>query len=154
MTSSSDEKLKRAVNLGADHIINYRTTPAWHEEVSKITNGKGVDIIFEQGGAQTLAQSFACIKWGGMISCIGYLSGKEDAADNRVNTNVLALRRNVTLKGIWNGPKDRLEEALHVYVANKIHPVVDRVFQFDDAKEAFAYLAAGSHFGKVVIKVA
>jgi NADPH:quinone reductase-like Zn-dependent oxidoreductase len=118
-----------------------------------ITNNKGVDIIFEQGGPETLAKSFACIKWGGLISCIGYLSGKTDKADNIVNTNVLALRRNVTLKGIWNGPRDRLEEVLELYADKQIHPVVDKVFAFDDAKEAFEYVAAGSHFGKVVIRL-
>jgi NADPH:quinone reductase-like Zn-dependent oxidoreductase len=118
-----------------------------------ITNNKGVDIIFEQGGPETLAKSFACVKWGGLISCIGYLSGKIDQAENVVNTNVLALRRNVTLKGIWNGPRDRLEEALELYKDKQIHPVVDKVFGFDDAKEAFEYVAGGSHFGKVVIKV-
>ncbi|KAK5941226.1 hypothetical protein PMZ80_006503 [Knufia obscura] len=154
VTSSSDEKLQRAKKLGADYTINYRTTPEWHNEVMKITEGKGVDIVFEQGGPATLAKSFACIKWGGMISSIGYLSGKQDEADDRINTNVLALRRNVTLKGIWNGPKDRLEEALELYQQKNIHPIVDRVFTFGQAKEAMEYLAAGSHFGKVVVKVA
>ena len=153
MTSSSDEKLQKAKKLGADHIINYRATPEWQDEVLKITEGKGVDIIFEQGGPQTLAKSFACIKWGGMISAIGYLSGKQDDTDDRINTNVLALRRNVTLKGIWNGPKDRLEEALKLYRQKEIRPVVDKVFAFDHAKEALEYLTAGSHFGKVVVKL-
>jgi len=120
----------------------------------KITGGKGVDIIFEQGGPQTLAKSFACIRWGGTISAIGYLSGKQDDSDNRINTNVLALRRNVTLKGIWNGPKDRLEEALELYQEKDIYPIIDKVFTFDQAKEALEYLAAGSHFGKVVVSVA
>jgi len=119
----------------------------------KITNGLGADIIFEQGGPATLAKSFACIKWGGLISSIGYLSGKTDEAGAVVNTNVLALRRNVTLKGIWNAPKDRLEEALELYGEKQIHPIVDKVFEFDQSREAFEYVAAGSHFGKVVIKV-
>ncbi|KAJ9612464.1 hypothetical protein H2200_004061 [Cladophialophora chaetospira] len=153
VTSSSDEKLKRAKELGADHTINYRTHPNWHKEVMALTKNQGVDIIFEQGGPETLAKSFACIKWGGLISCIGYLTGKIDKAESVVNTNVLALRRNVTLKGIWNGPRDRLEEALELYSCRQIHPVVEKVFEFDDAKEAFEYVAAGSHFGKVVIKV-
>lgn len=117
----------------------------------KITEGKGVDIIFEQGGPQTLAKSFACVKWGGMISAIGYLSGKQDDTDNRINTNVLAIRRNVTLKGIWNGPKDRLEEALDLYRREEIHPIVDKIFTFDQAREALEYVAAGSHFGKIVV---
>lgn len=119
----------------------------------QLTRGKGADIIFEQGGPQTLAKSFGCVSWGGLISAIGYLSGKRDDADDRINTNVLALRRNVTLKGIWNGPKDRLEEALETYQQHNIHPVVDRVFRFDQAKEALEYVASGSHFGKVVIKI-
>jgi NADPH:quinone reductase-like Zn-dependent oxidoreductase len=153
VTSSSDNKLEKAKQLGADHLINYKATPNWHEEVMKITGGLGVDIIFEQGGPQTLAKSFACIKWGGLISAIGYLSGKQDEADNRINTNVLALRRNVTLKGIWNGPKDRLEEVLELYRLKTIHPIIDKVFEFDQAREAMEYLAGGNHFGKVVIKV-
>lgn len=153
VTSSSDEKLVRAKELGADHVINYRTTPEWQDRVMQITEGKGVDIIFEQGGPQTLAKSFACVRWGGTISAVGYLSGKQDVADSTINTNVLALRRNVTLKGIWNGPKDRLEEAVELYKQKEIHPVVDKVYAFDQAKEALEYVAAGSHFGKVVVKV-
>ncbi|KAK8034061.1 hypothetical protein PG993_009056 [Apiospora rasikravindrae] len=79
VTSSSDAKLERARQMGADHTINYKTTPDWHEEVLKITNGRGADVVFETGGAQTLAKSFECVAFGGLISCIGYLSGKEDA---------------------------------------------------------------------------
>lgn len=153
VTSSSDEKLNRAKELGADHVINYKVTPEWQDKVMQITEGKGVDIIFEQGGPQTLAKSFACVKWGGTISAIGYLSGKQDDSDNRINTNVLALRRNVTLKGICVGPKDRLEEAVQLYQQKGIHPIVDKVFAFDQAKEALEYVAAGRHFGKVVVRV-
>jgi NADPH:quinone reductase-like Zn-dependent oxidoreductase len=153
VTSSSGDKLSEAKELGADYLINYRENPEWQEEVMKLTDGKGVDVIFEQGGPATLAKSFNCVKWGGMISCIGYLSGKQDVGDKIVNTNVLALRRNVTLKGIWNGPKDRLEEAIEVYDTHSIKPVIDRTFAFDEAREAFKYVAAGSHFGKVIVKV-
>lgn len=89
-----------------------------------------------------------------MISCIGYLSGKEEFSGNELHTNVLALKRNVTLKGILNGPRDRLEEMISLYSKKEIYPVVDKVFQFDEAKEALQYLFSGSHFGKVVIRVA
>jgi NADPH:quinone reductase-like Zn-dependent oxidoreductase len=153
ITSSSDAKLARARSLGATHTINYRTNPDWQDEVMKLTNDRGVDIIFENGGAQTLRKSFDCIAFGGLIDCIGYLSGKEDDPGDRVNVNVLALRRNVTLKGLLNGPKDRFEEMIRFYEANQIKPVVDRVFPFEDSKEAFQYLFSGSHFGKVVIRV-
>lgn len=153
ITSSSDAKLEQAKQLGADHTINYRTNPDWEKEVMKITHGNGVDIIFENGGAATLRKSFDCIAFGGLINCIGYLSGKEDPLGDRTNANVLALKRNVTLKGLLNGPRDRLEEMMAFYEQKHIKPVVDRVFGFDESKEALKYLFARSHFGKVVIKV-
>jgi len=153
ITSSSDSKLEQAKKLGADHTINYRTTPNWDEKVLAMTANQGVDIIFENGGAATLRKSFECIAFGGLINCIGYLSGKEDDASDRTNTNVLALKRNVTLKGLLNGPKDRFEEMLAFYEKHEIKPVVDKVFMFDETKEALKYLYTGGHFGKVVIKV-
>ena len=91
ITSSSDEKLALAKKLGADKTINYKTNLDWEQEVLKMTDDEGVDIIFENGGAQTLRKSFDCIAFGGLINCIGYLSGKEDAVGDRTNTNVLAL---------------------------------------------------------------
>lgn len=121
--------------------------------VMKLTNNEGATIILENGGAQTLRKSFDCISFGGLINCIGYLSGKEDEPGDRVNVNVLALRRNVTLKGLINGPRDRFEEMIRFYEGKKLRPVVDKVFQFHEAKEAFHYLHGGGHFGKVVIRV-
>ena len=119
----------------------------------RITQGEGANIILETGGAQTLRKSFDCIAFGGLISCIGYLSGKEDEPSDRLNTNVLALRKNVTLKGILNGPRDRFEEMNAFYTQHGIRPIVDKVFEFAEAKEALQYLYSGSHFGKVVINV-
>ncbi|KAI0127044.1 hypothetical protein BJ170DRAFT_702560 [Xylariales sp. AK1849] len=152
VTSSSDAKLERAKGLGADHTINYRANPEWQKTVVEITEGKGADVVFETGGAETLGKSFECVAFGGLISCIGYLSGKEDAPGNRMNMNLLALKRNVTLKGILNGPKERFEEMLGLYRDKQIKPVVDRVFEFEEAKEALQFLFGGQHFGKVVIK--
>ncbi|EME50225.1 hypothetical protein DOTSEDRAFT_68935 [Dothistroma septosporum NZE10] len=154
VTSSSDKKLEQAKKLGADYGINYKTKPDWDHEVMTITNDEGADIIFETGGAQTLRKSFDCIAFGGLIDSIGYLSGKEDDPKDRLNINVLALRRTVTLKGIINGPKDRFEEMIKFYAEHEIHPVVDKVFTFDQAKEGLKYLASGGHFGKVVVKIA
>jgi NADPH:quinone reductase-like Zn-dependent oxidoreductase len=153
ITSSSDAKLEQAKQLGADFTINYRTTPNWEEKVMEFTQNHGADIILETGGAQTLRKSFDCIAFGGLIDCIGYVSGKVDAEEDRLNVNLLALRRTVTLKGIINGPKDRFEEMIRFYEAKQIRPVVNRVFSFAEAKEAFKFLESGSHFGKVVIKV-
>ncbi|KAH7320788.1 hypothetical protein B0I35DRAFT_407831 [Stachybotrys elegans] len=160
ITSSSDDKLARARDeLGADVGINYRTHWEWQEPVLQATGGRGADVILETGGAQTLRRSFDCVAFGGVINCIGYLSGKQEAApapgeENRLNVNVLALRRNATLRGIINGPRDRFEEMVAFYARHRIRPVVDRVFPFDKADEALKYLHSGGHFGKVVVKVA
>ncbi|KAK5019537.1 hypothetical protein LTR39_000306 [Cryomyces antarcticus] len=153
VTSSSDAKLERARALGVDHTINYRTQSECQNEVMRLTSDHGADIIFETGGALTLKRSFDCVAFGGLINCIGYLSCKKDAPGDRTNANALALRRNVTLKGILNEPKDRFEEMLAVYEKHGIHPVVDKVFAFEESKEALQYLYKGGHFGKVVIKV-
>ncbi|KAB2579173.1 Alcohol dehydrogenase superfamily zinc-containing [Lasiodiplodia theobromae] len=153
VTSSSDDKLRKAQRLGADYLINYRSTPEWQDEVMKVTDDEGADIIFETGGARTLRKSFDSVAFGGLINSIGYLSGKEDEAGDRTNVNVLALRRNVTLKGILNGPRERFEEMCDFYRKHEIHPVIDREFPFDAAGEALQYLFSGGHFGKVVVKV-
>ncbi|TKA30962.1 hypothetical protein B0A50_01930 [Salinomyces thailandicus] len=154
ITSSSDEKLARAAKLGADAGINYREHPDWAAEVMRLTSNAGADIIFENGGAQTLRQSFDCVAWGGLIDCIGYLSGKEAVVGEQLHTNVLALRRNVTLKGILNGSKERFEEMVGFYEKEGVRPVVGRVFGFEEAKEGLKYLFSGGHFGKVVVRVA
>ncbi|KAK3638277.1 hypothetical protein LTR56_005533 [Elasticomyces elasticus] len=154
VTSSSDDKLEKAKKIGADATINYRTKEDWESDVMRITEDKGAHIIFENGGAQTLRKSFDCVAFGGLINCIGYLSGKEEISKNPMHTNVLALRRNVTLKGILNGPKERFEEMTKFYEKHQIRPVVDRTFEFDEAKEGLKYLFSGGHFGKVVVKVA
>lgn len=155
VTSSSDEKLTRAKELGADHVINYRSDPDWEKTVMNITEGNGVDNIFEVGGARTLRKSFDCIAFGGVINSIGYVTGKQDdPKGDLTNINVLALRRTVLLRGIINGPRDRFDEMCRFYAQHRIQPAVDRTFEFGEAKEALKYLYDGSHFGKVVIKVA
>lgn len=154
VTSSSDQKLEKARRLGADHTINYRSNQDWQDEVMHVTDNNGADIIFENGGAQTLRKSFDCVAFGGLINCIGYLTGKEDVSEDRTHFNLLALRRNVTVKGILNGPRDRFEEMNKFYERHQIHPVIDRVFKFEEAKGGLKYLYSGGHFGKVVVKVA
>lgn len=153
VTSSSDEKLERAKGLGATTTINYSSNKDWDAAVLSATGDKGVDIIFELGGATTLRKSFECIRFGGLIACIGYLSGKQDDAGDRTNTNLLALKRNVTLKGIVNGPRDKLVEMLGFYEQKRIRPIVDEVFGFEEGGEALRYLFGGGHFGKVVVRV-
>jgi len=152
-TSSSDDKLQRAALLGARTTINYAQKKNWDDAVLAATANIGADIILEVGGASTLRRSFECVRFGGLIAAIGYLSGKQDPEGDRTNTNLLALKRNVTLKGIVNGPRDKLVEMLAFYDAKRIRPVVDRVFKFEEAGEAFGFLFSGGHFGKLVVRV-
>ncbi|TGJ84345.1 hypothetical protein E0Z10_g4414 [Xylaria hypoxylon] len=102
---------------------------------------------------QTLGKSLRCVAFGGLINAVGYLSGKEEATGDRFNANVLALSRNVTFKGIINGPKDRFEEVLRFYAGERIELVINRTFGFEEADEALECLLSGAHFGKVVVKV-
>ena len=148
VTSRSDEKLERARALGAAHGINYRTTPDWEKEVWRLTNRRGVNHVIEVGGPGTLEKSMHCVAGGGQIALIGVLTGF-----GAPPTSLFPLMaRNARLDGIYVGSRADFE-AMNTFLAdNRIHPVIDRVFPFDQAAEAFAYLESGQHFGKVVIR--
>ena len=153
ITSSSDAKLQRAKALGAQHLINYKSTPDWANEVLKITGGRGADVVVETGGPGTMDQSLRAVAEGGTISAVGVLTGITDDK-SKMTANLSLINRNAALKGINIGPRDRTEEMLSLYASKEIRPVVDRTFSFVEAKEALNYVKEGSHFGKVVIKVA
>jgi NADPH:quinone reductase-like Zn-dependent oxidoreductase len=145
-TSSSDDKLARARELGADDTINYKTTPDWEREVLRLTGGGGVDHVVEVGGAGTLGKSVASARVGGRIAVIGVL-----AVEGNFNP-VGLLMKNAALQGIFVGSREMFEEMNRAIEANKLRPVIDRTFAFDQARQAIEHLASGSHFGKVVIK--
>ncbi|KST63836.1 zinc-dependent alcohol dehydrogenase family protein [Mastigocoleus testarum] len=148
ITSSSDEKLQHAQELGADVIINYKTTPEWHKEIYKLTEGNGVDRVIEVGGAGTLAKSMQAVRVGGTISLIGILAG----AKAEVNP-LPVIMKNLNIQGIYVGSRDMFESMNQAISLHKIKPIIDRVFPFEEAKEAYSYLKSGAHFGKVVIKL-
>ena len=148
ITSSSDEKLHHVQELGADVIINYKTTPEWHKEIYKLTERNGVDRVIEVGGAGTLAKSMQAVRVGGTISLIGILAG----AKAEVNP-LPVIMKNLNLQGIYVGSRDMFESMNQAISLHKIKPIIDRVFPFEEAKEAYSYLQSGAHFGKVVIKL-
>lgn len=148
VTSSSDEKLERARTLGASAGINYRRTPEWHEEVLKLTDGRGVDHVIEVGGIGTLAKSMQCVAFGGHVALIGVLAGFQGDP----NPHPL-LRKGASLHGIFVGNRAMFEKLNDAVEANNLKPVVDKVFAFEDAVEALRYQQSGSHFGKVVIRI-
>ncbi|MBW4658169.1 MAG: NAD(P)-dependent alcohol dehydrogenase [Drouetiella hepatica Uher 2000/2452] len=148
LTSSSDEKLERARQLGADAGINYRTMPDWEEKVWALTDGRGVDHVVEVGGSATLSKSLRSVRYGGKIAMIGVLNG----TTGEVNTSAI-LHKQVRVQGIYVGSRDMFEEMNRAIALHQIHPVIDRVFPFEEARSAMTYLESGSHFGKVVVGI-
>jgi NADPH:quinone reductase-like Zn-dependent oxidoreductase len=149
ITSSSDEKLQRARELGAHHVINYRGTPEWQEEVLRVTGGMGAHVVLEVGGQGTVQRSVAATALGGSVAIIGGVSG----FGGEVNPATL-LASAKRLVGIYVGSRAMLEQLVRFADTTGLEPVVDRVFTFDQAREAYRYMESGSHFGKVVIAVA
>lgn len=149
VTSSSDAKLARAKALGAAEAINYRTHPDWDKEVWRLTGGRGADHVIELGGPGTLGKSLASAAAEGRVYLIGVLTGFGPPTDSLFN----ALARNLTLHGIYVGSRADFE-AMNRFITEKgVAPVIDRVFPFDRAAEAFAHLEGGDHVGKVVVRV-
>jgi len=149
ITSSSDEKLKRAKALGAAFGINYKTTPEWDKAAMEFTGGAGVDHVVEVGGAATLTRSFHAIRVGGKISMIGGLSG----GATELNPGLIFSRR-ANVQGISVGSTQMFLAMNRAIEVNAIKPVIDKVFAFADAPAAYKYMASGAHFGKIVIRVA
>lgn len=148
ITSSADDKLAKAVALGASHAINYRSEPSWGKAVRTLTGGRGADHILEVGGAKTLEQSMAAVRYGGEISVIGVLSGATQ------NLNIVPiLMHQLRIQGIYVGSSEMLQNMMRALQVHRIHPQVDRLFDFDEAPEALRYLKAGKHFGKIVIRI-
>ncbi len=144
ITSSSDDKLTRARTLGADLTINYRTNPNWSDEVLSHTEGLGADLAVDVGGPDTLNETLKAVRHDGRISLMGVLTGFDGPI-----TTVDILRKRITLQGIYVGPVATLRALTRI----GIRPVVDHVFSFAQADEAYSMMAAGEHFDKIVIRI-
>lgn len=142
-TSSSDEKLARAKRLGADEVINYRTTPDWGMRAAEIADG-GVDHVVEVGGPATLDQALAAVRYGGEVALVGVLTGFAGP----INTGAILMKA-VNLRGVYVGSVADLTAAL----ASAVRPIIDQTFAFEQAEDAFARLRSGEHFGKVAIAI-
>jgi NADPH:quinone reductase-like Zn-dependent oxidoreductase len=148
ITSSHDDKLARAKSLGAAEGINYKTTLEWGEEARRLSGGAGVDHVVEVGGAGTLAQSLRAVRPNGRVSLIGVLSG----GGGQIALFPI-LMKNIRIQGIFVGSREMFEAMNRAIAKQRVRPVVDRVFGFAEAVEAFRYLESGAHFGKVCIRV-
>lgn len=148
ITSSSDEKLAHALQLGADHGINYRRTPEWQDEALRLTGGHGVDVVVEVGGPGTLERSLLSVRTGGRIAYIGVLTGLAGAANP-----MMLIPRLAAIHGIFVGSRQMFADMLQAIVEKRIRPVIDRQFSFDEVPAALAHMEQGAHFGKIVIQV-
>jgi len=147
MTSSSDDKLARVKTLGAGMTINYKNTPDWDQEVLKLTGGAGVDHIIEVGGPNTLAKSMLAIRPGGSIYVIGALGGSGAIDPRAIN------RKSIRLQGIHVGSREMFAAMNRAIAHSRLKPVIDRVFDFADAKAAYLHQQSGGHLGKIVIAI-
>jgi NADPH:quinone reductase-like Zn-dependent oxidoreductase len=147
-TSSNPAKEQKLRTLGAIATINYKANPEWHQDVLKATGGAGVDCVVEVGGAGTLKQSMMSLAYAGKIAMIGVLSG----FNGDTNPHAVMLKGG-SMHGIFVGNRAMFEQLVRAVEVNDIHPIIDRVFRFDEAAAAYQYQQSQAHFGKVVINI-
>lgn len=148
LTSSSDEKLARARDMGADETINYRQFGNWEQRVLDLTGGLGVDHVVEVGGAGTFEKSCASARFGGNVWLIGVLTGFESTINP-----LSVLFKSLCVQGIYVGSRDMFEAMNAAFSINGLQPVIDKEFSFADAQAAFRCMQEAGHFGKIVINI-
>lgn len=148
ITSSQDEKLEKAKALGAFATVNYRSNSEWQNEVRELTGGHGVDQVLEIGGRETLDKALEALAYGGHIALIGGLTGY----GSDIPTNSL-MWINATASGVYVGSRADFEAMNEFISQHRIRPHIDRVFDFEDAREAYDYMGESRFMGKIVIRV-
>ena len=145
-TSSSDEKLARALAMGASDGVNYKAEPEWQAAVRALTAGRGVDHVVEVGGPGTIQRSVGAARSGGVVTLIGVLS--------RGTLDPLAVfAGGAIIRPIYVGSRQMFEAMNRAIALHRIEPVIDRVFPFEEAREAYVHLKGATHVGKVVVRI-
>jgi len=147
ITSSSDDKLARAQALGAKALINYRQIEQWGTEAYGRLGRAGVGKVIEVGGFGTLPMSMQAVGWGGEIAMIGVLTRGGDTTPHPL------MVKGASLRGIMVGSRAMALDLNRAIEAADIHPVIDKVFPFEEAAQAYRYQGSPDLFGKVVIAV-
>lgn len=147
LVSSNDAKIERARALGADETINYKTVADWDKEVVRLTGGTGVDHVIEVGGAGTMAKSLNAARIGGHVVVIGVLAGAGNFDPRSI------LMKSVRMQGVLVGSRVMFEEMNRAIAGSRMRPVIDRVFGFEEVREALRLMESASHFGKIVVRV-
>ena len=148
VTSSSDTKLERARELGADEGINYVEHPRWDKEVLDRTERHGADIVVETAGIVTMTSSMKATTAGGLVGVLGGVTGLVGSVD----IAPLVMKR-LRVVGILVDSRAHFEELVRFLTEHRIEPVIDRRFAFEELPEAFHYMEAGKHFGKIVVEL-
>jgi NADPH:quinone reductase-like Zn-dependent oxidoreductase len=148
ITSSSDAKLARAQELGADHVINYQREAEWEKRVLELTGGLGADKVVDLAGVGTLPHSYQAVGPGGEVLVIGVLSRPEGDL-----SPYPLMMKGATLRGIFVGAREHFEGLMKAVTVNRLKPVIDKTFDFDSAPRAYEYLKSAQHVGKVVITI-
>lgn len=146
-TSGSEHKIAKLRELGSDELVNYRKREDWDAAVLDIVGKPGVDTVVEVGGSGTLPRSINAVRIGGNIALIGALTGP--ASFNPTSVFMKAIR----VYGIFVGSRQMFEDMNRAITVNRLRPVIDRVFEFTDVREALDHIKSGSHFGKVVVRI-
>lgn len=147
-TSSSDKKLERLKQMGADAVVNYRAVPDWGRKAKDLTGGRGVDHVIEVGGPGTLMQSIAACRTGGHIALIGVLTGFVG------EVAIPALfSSQIRTSGIFVGSRADQEDMIRAITANRLKPIIDRSFRLEEIVPAFEYFESQKHFGKVCLEL-
>lgn len=141
--TSTGEKAERLIQLGADEVVNYVDTPGWERAVREHTTGRGVEHVVETGGIDTLPRSIACTAEEGVVSIVAALG--DGTIDGRLFANPMLLRR------VYVGSRTTFETMNRAIAVHRLRPVIDRVFGFAEAKQAYRHFEARRHIGKVVI---
>ena len=149
ITSSSEAKLAKCRELGADFTVNYRERPDWAAALLEATGGRGADVVVDTLGFPALGETVAASATNARIGTVGALAGSPQAPVTV--SQGLIIARNIAIKGIASGSRAMLEQALAALAAGGLEMVVDRSFAFADAPAAFRHLVSGSHLGKVAI---
>ncbi len=151
ITSSSDEKLARAKEMGADYGINYSDRPDWGTALLETTDGRGADVVVDTLGFPAMGETVAACAVNARIGSLGALSGTPQ--DQSSASQGALIGKNIAIKGIASGNRAMLQQALDVVSQNDIELLVESVFDFNDAPAAYTHLESGSHMGKIMITV-
>ena len=144
--AGNEEKAKKAKALGADVIINYNENKNWHAEVLKLTKGRGVDVVVDNVGVETLSKSFRAVTRGGRVVTVGNTSGYNVSYDNRI-----VFSKQISLIGSTMGSRQDFINAINFMVTNNIKPVIDCVEPLSEGIKMISKLEEGKQFGKIVL---